>query len=100
MSFRPKIASKPQRYGMPNKIDKRFVVGLNGVGADGEYYGPPQQGESFATYEAFMSMPIASASGAAIGALIAGPIGALAGGTIGWFMSGSRTRNKPKVQGG
>lgn len=68
-----------------------------------EYYGPPNPGQSFTQYNTFMSTPIViGMSGAAIGALIAGPVGAVVGGIGSWLLSGSSERHtsKPKTQGG
>jgi hypothetical protein len=73
------------------------------LGDTPDYYGPVQQGQTWSEYESLMKSPIAiGASGAAIGAIVAGPIGAIVGGIGGWLLSDSSGRhmNKPKTQGG
>lgn len=97
----PKVVSRQQRYGLQNKVHHAIIMGVSGD--DGpEYYGPPRPGQSFAQYESLMSLPIAvGASGAMIGAMVAGPIGAIVGGVGSWLVSGgSSHRSKPKTQGG
>lgn len=71
------------------------------AGLNADYYGPPRPGESYSAFNAFMNnQVVVGASGVVVGAMIAGPVGAIVGGVGGWLMSGPRTRNKPKVQGG
>ena len=97
-SGRSKRATGEVPYGLRNKVHS---VQVHGVGAEGDYYGPPRPGQSWAQYESFMDMPIAvGASGAVIGALIAGPVGAIVGGMGAWVLSSSKTKNKSLTQGG
>jgi len=92
----PKRATGQSRYGLKNKIHS---VQVSGMGED--YYGPPAPGQTWNQYETFMSAPIATMGGAAIGALVAGPVGAIVGGIGSWLLNDStRHMNKPKTQGG
>jgi hypothetical protein len=66
-----------------------------------DYYGPPRPGQSYNQYNSFMQMPIVvGASGATIGALVAGPIGAIVGGVGSWIMSDAINKRKSPTQGG
>lgn len=96
---RGKLSTGVEKYGLKNKV---HAVQVHGVGAE-EFYGPIQPGQTWNAYQAFMEMPIAvGASGAVVGAMVAGPIGAIVGGVGSWLLSGGSKRhtNKPKVQGG
>ena len=99
----PKIASKTVRYGVPNKVHSvrmRGIAGLSSLSDD--YFGPVPEGQTWSQYESLMSNPVAvGASGAVIGAMIAGPVGAIVGGIGSWLASGGPSHtNKPKIQGG
>jgi len=72
----------------------------DGLGAEGEFYGPPKQGQSFEEYETYMNAQNIAIGGGIIALAVINPIigGAAA---IGWLLSGpKKTKNKPKVQGG
>ena len=98
---RPKTLTKVQKYGLKNKVHSIRLLGMSGEDSP-EYMGPPRPGQSWSQYESFMSMPIAvGASGAMIGAVIAGPVGALIGGIGTWLLTGGPSHtNKPTTQGG
>lgn len=94
---RAKPATEQSKYGMRNKVHSVQVSGMG----QADYYGPPQPGQDFRSFQAFMKTPFYTASGAVIGALVAGPIGAVVGGIGSWLLSSDSTKkSKPIVQGG
>jgi len=71
-----------------------------GLNAEGDYYGPPQPGQSFAQYQSYMSLKNVAIGSGLIALAVVNPIigGAAA---IGWLLSGpEKTKSKPKIQGG
>jgi hypothetical protein len=78
--------------------------GIDGtyLGAESTFYGPPRPGQSFEEYETYMNVTNVAIGGGLVALSIVNPIigGAAA---IGWLLSGptkTRTKGKPRVQGG
>jgi hypothetical protein len=74
--------------------------GIDGMGAESTFYGPPKQGQSFEEYETYMNVKNIAIGGGIVALSIVNPIigGAAA---IGWLLSGpTKTKNKAKTQGG
>lgn len=77
--------------------------GIHGVDAEGDpYYGPPQAGQDFASYESFMSAKNIALGGGIVLLTVINPlIGA--GAVAAWLFSGRSSgahTNKPTSQGG
>ena len=71
-----------------------------GLNAEGEYYGPPRPGQSFAQYESYMSMKNIAIGGGVVALSIMNPIIGVAVG-IGWLLSGpEKIKSKSTTQGG
>ena len=76
---------------------------FQGLNAEGDYYGPPRGGQSFAQYQSYMeyvnAKNVAIGSGVIALAVVNPIIGVAAG--IGWLLSGpEKTKSKPLTQGG
>ena len=70
------------------------------LGAEGDYYGPPRPGQTYAMYNEYMNLRnVAIGSGIVALAVLNPIVGAAVG--IGWLLSGpTKTKNKRTTQGG